>query len=77
MALVFGLLIVMFHNVWVGSWEVIITILGWLALLKGVVLLVQPEFAIKHAQVWASRMQFAGIFATVIGAILVYYGWFA
>ena len=34
LALFFGLLIVLFHNVWVGGWPVVITVFGWLGLLK-------------------------------------------
>ena len=30
-----GLVTVILHNVWVFSWEVIITILGWSTLIKG------------------------------------------
>lgn len=36
-ALLLGILIVVSHNVWVAKWPVLITILGWLALIKGVV----------------------------------------
>ncbi|MCZ6860678.1 MAG: hypothetical protein O7I42_10445, partial [Alphaproteobacteria bacterium] len=35
-ALVLGLLIVVSHNVWSADWRVIITILGWFTLAKGV-----------------------------------------
>ena len=35
LALVFGLLVVNTHNVWEASWTGIITVLGWLALVKG------------------------------------------
>lgn len=42
LALVAGLAIVNAHNVWVGDWRVIITILGWLAILRGVFSLVLP-----------------------------------
>ena len=42
MALIMGFLIVHFHNHWVGDWTVLITILGWLALLKGMVIIVFP-----------------------------------
>src|ERR1043165_9006448 len=30
-----GLAIVLTHNVWAGDWRILITILGWLALLRG------------------------------------------
>lgn len=36
MTLILGILLVLFHNVWVANWRVVITILAWLTLLKGV-----------------------------------------
>lgn len=39
-----GLLIVNYHNVWGKNWTVLITCLGWLALLKGILLIVCPQF---------------------------------
>jgi hypothetical protein len=42
-ALIMGLVIVVLHNLWVGDARVIVTILGWVALAIGVVLLLAPE----------------------------------
>lgn len=39
-----GFLLVTFHNVWIMGWTVIITVLGWLALVKGVLTLTVPGF---------------------------------
>ena len=36
-ALVLGLLLVVSHNVWSRDWRILITVLGWLTLAKGVV----------------------------------------
>lgn len=44
MAVVLGSLVVVHHNLWVTDWRVLITILGWLALIKGVLLIVFPGF---------------------------------
>jgi len=46
MALVVGYLILAFHNTWTKDWSVIITIVGWIALIKGIVILVQPKMMI-------------------------------
>ena len=32
---ILGFLIVNYHNIWVREWTVLVTILGWLALMKG------------------------------------------
>ena len=42
MALAAGLSILYVHHSWSGDWRVIITILGWLATLKGAHLLILP-----------------------------------
>src|SRR5271157_4062533 len=50
MSFVIGLAMVLAYNVWEQSWQVIITILGWLALIKGLLLLLAPEFMKKKAK---------------------------
>jgi len=44
MTVIIGFLIVYFHNTWVKNWTVLITIIGWLALFKGIILIVCPQF---------------------------------
>jgi uncharacterized protein YjeT (DUF2065 family) len=46
MALVIGYLILAFHNTWTKDWSVIITIIGCIALVKGVVILIRPKIII-------------------------------
>jgi hypothetical protein len=41
---IIGFLIVSFHNIWTKDWTVLITVLGWLALAKGICLIAFPEF---------------------------------
>ncbi len=41
---IIGFLIVSFHNIWTKNWTVLITVLGWLALAKGISLIAFPEF---------------------------------
>jgi hypothetical protein len=41
-ALLLGLIILQFHNVWEPRWPVVITILGWIMVVKGVVIIVFP-----------------------------------
>ncbi|MFA9473905.1 MAG: hypothetical protein ACERJ2_04985 [Filomicrobium sp.] len=43
--LVSGLAIVQVHNLWVADWRVIITLIGWLGVLGGIVRIFLPEFA--------------------------------
>lgn len=77
MALLAGFLIVNFHNVWVWDWTVIITVLGWLALLKGVLLLLAPKVMVAFTRLFTNVLWIAAVFALVLGGVLGYFGFFA
>ena len=49
-AVVFGLIVVFNHNHWEKSWEVAVTIGGWLILLKGLGFLFIPDIVGLHAR---------------------------
>jgi len=73
-----GLAIVNAHNLWVPDWRVIVTILGWLAILRGIMNLVFPV----TVQTLGDRMiaSHAGVLAgaaitIVIGVILSVMGY--
>jgi len=38
-----GLAIVLVHNVWVADWRIIITLLGWLLMVRGAVRILIPD----------------------------------
>ena len=38
-----GLAIVLTHNVWAGDWRILITILGWLAVVAGTTRMLAPQ----------------------------------
>jgi hypothetical protein len=70
-----GLAIVRVHNVWSGGWPVLVTILGWLALVGGVARMFFPtRFAALATQFGTSRALLIG-FAIVFllaGGFLCY-----
>jgi len=43
LAIVIGLLNILFHNVWEPNWKLIITLFGWIALLEGIALFTFPK----------------------------------
>lgn len=79
-ALMVGLLIVVSHNMWVSDWRVLITIIGWLALTKGFVLIMFPQVTIDVSKKWVQNDMlyyttmvidlFVGIYLTYIGFFL-------
>lgn len=42
LAIIIGLLNILFHNVWAYNWTIIITLMGYIALFKGLFLFVFP-----------------------------------
>ena len=77
MALLAGFLIVNFHNVWVWDWTVIITVLGWLALLKGILLLLLPKTMVALTRLVTNILWVAVVFVLVMAGVLGYFGFFA
>ena len=81
MAVVVGFLLVTFHNVWVLDWPVIITIFGWLSLIKGLMLIALQgvygkifDFMSKRTtflKVYSVLVLFLGIFFLVLGFVVV------
>jgi hypothetical protein len=78
LALLAGLAIVNAHNLWVPDWRVIVTVLGWLFIVRGVSNLVFPAVV----QTMGDRMvaSHAGViagaaFMIVLGAILSIMGY--
>jgi hypothetical protein len=47
LSILFGLLIVLTHPVWVSDWPVVITITGWILLLQGLMRIFYPDSFVK------------------------------
>jgi uncharacterized membrane protein len=73
-----GIALVLAHNVWTGDWRLIITILGWLAVVGGTLRIVWPQMA---TQVGTNILSYpevpmvAGFAVLVLGGVLSYYGY--
>ncbi len=78
MALLFGLLIIQFHNVWKLDWVIVITILGWLGLIKGAVLVVYPNAMAKLSEKYqnsTNALMLNSIIMLIIGVFLTTMGY--
>jgi len=76
-ALLIGVPLVLVHNVWDGTWRVIITLLVWLTLIKGVARLFVPNQVVDFAAWIAKRpmlLRAAIWIMVIIGLYLVYIG---
>lgn len=65
-----GLSIIHVHNRWTGSWPVLVTLIGWLAMLGGLIRMIAPGFAQRLVQTttalypWLMMGLAVGIFLT-------------
>lgn len=78
-ATVVGFLIVLNHNTWESSWVVLVTITGWIALIKGLSMLIFPGF-IGFSKKWFDKkgfLMFISLFAIVFGGVMGYFGFFS
>ncbi|WP_295805739.1 hypothetical protein [uncultured Nitratireductor sp.] len=78
-ALTFGVAVLQFHNLWVADWRVVLTLFGWLGLIKGIVLLVFPQAGARLSAQFAksSLLLASAVFATLLGLWLCYLGYVA
>ena len=68
-----GMIIVLNHNIWVINWPVVITIMGWMAILKGVFLIIFPNAMVRFTKKFKNmtRVLFADIiFIIMLGCFL-------
>jgi hypothetical protein len=76
--LAIGLAIVLTHNVWVADWRLIITLLGWLLIVRGAVRVLIPD-QVKGlgAKLLKNANAVTGSLAvtTVLGLVLSYFGY--
>lgn len=76
-----GLAIVLTHNVWVLGWPVIVTILGWLMMLRGAVRILVPQqvgdLGARMLRRSPNLLPIGGVVALVLGAVLCFFGYFA
>lgn len=78
MSLVAGFSIISYHNIWENNWTVLITIIGWGALVKGVFLLVFPKsLSIFKPLFKAENLDKFIFIPIIIGLVFAYFGFLA
>lgn len=80
MALLTGIAILIFHNLWVADWRVIVTIFGWLSLFAGIFRMVFPGLVIGMAEKLIGRgrtLMFIGGLNLLLGGFLTFMGYWA
>ena len=78
-ALIVGILLVTVHNIWVADWRVIITIVGWMSLIKGIALVAFTGVILNVSQKWVKNdfaYYLSAALLILLGAFLLYHGYF-
>jgi len=73
---VMGMVIVALHNVWSADWRALVTLLGWLTVVKGAVIMLFPSRMILFYRRFLSNhlLSYSGIYALVLGGLLLFLG---
>lgn len=74
-ALIIGLTTVVLHNIWSADWRVVITVLGWLTLAKGVIRIGFPEIYRKAISFYGKKRWFIQILLIIMIALGAYLIW--
>lgn len=77
LAFIPGLAVVLLHNVWVADWRVLVTLLGWLSMLAGIIRILFPQEVTRMGTRLVNNptaFTISGAVILVIGAILSFYG---
>ena len=73
---VMGMVIVALYNVWSADWRVLVTVLGWLTVIKGALIMLFPSGMMLFYRRFLSNhlLTFSGIYAVILGALLLFLG---
>lgn len=72
-ALILGMLLVRWHNIWIKDWSVLITLFGWISVLKGFMFLAFPENLGKFKG-WFKNTKQWGYMLVAISMLFAYFG---
>jgi hypothetical protein len=78
LSLLAGLAIVNLHNTWCRDWRVIVTILGWLMTIGGIIRIVVPQVAVTiGSTIYGGRAStiVAALIIGILGAFLSFMGY--
>lgn len=77
-AIILGFLLIKYHNIWIWDWPVIITIIGWMAIVEGVVYLSFPKaFKVFEPMFTGKFVKVFPYFSLAFGLLFAYLGFVA
>ena len=75
-SIVLGMILIETHNFWVQDWTVLVTIIGWSAVIKGFIFIACPKLMIKFKGMYKNSRVY-GIILLAIGLLFGYLGFLA
>jgi hypothetical protein len=79
LAMTAGVAVVLYHNVWVADWRVIVTLFGWAGAIGGAARMLMPDKVRSVGEAMLGRplvSQIGGACWVLFGAVLCFYGYF-
>ena len=76
-ALILGLIMVVMHNLWTDIAAILVSLFGWIVLIKGILLLAVPDGLLRFAAAAASspaRIRLWGVVALVLAIVFLMIG---
>ncbi len=76
LTLVLGVLVLTYHNTWGNGVEALVTVIGWMMVIKGVINIMFPEWVMNvvKAVLVGEGIRVMGIVAFFLGVLLSFYG---
>lgn len=75
--IVLGVMLVQYHNLWVMDWTVLVTIVGWAMLIKGILYVLHPRFLFSWGRKFVKTHNSWGIIIIALGLLMGYFGFLA
>ena len=65
LTLTLGISVVFFHNIWVADWRILVTLIGWIAVFKGAMIIIAPGPLIKISRMVLAKPTFIKVLGFV------------
>ena len=72
-----GVSLITYHNIWVMDWPVLITAIGWIAVIDSVLLLALPKTMFARTKGISKNEKLWGFISIILGLIFGYFGFIA
>ena len=74
MAFVLGGVLILAHNIWTDPLAAIISLIGWIALVEGLLIMVIPQPLLGFSRSLITNQRAVSAFAIIVGALLIILG---